>query len=106
MAVLIALALFQAAIGWIIGHAKGRDWAGFWLGLGLGVIGWIIVAVLQPSHEALVRREIAAREAAREADRYMAREHEGLDDLTTSQVKALTGPQRRAYIKDGTVPVH
>ena len=34
--------------GALIGSGKGRAAAGFWLGLLLGVIGWIIVAFLSP----------------------------------------------------------
>ena len=35
-------------VGALIGSGKGRAAAGFWLGLLLGVIGWIIVAFLSP----------------------------------------------------------
>lgn len=106
MAVLIALALIQAFVGWAIGHGKGRGVAGFFLGLGLGVIGWIIAAVLKPSHEELVRRESAHRAAAQEVDRLIARQAEGLDELTSTQVQHMTGAERRAYVKTGAVPAH
>lgn len=39
----------MAIIGAMIGSSKGMGSAGFFLGLLLGPIGWIIVAVLQPS---------------------------------------------------------
>lgn len=35
-------------VGALIGSGKGRAAAGFWLGLLLGIIGWIIVALLSP----------------------------------------------------------
>ena len=35
-------------IGRAIGKSKGLGTAGFWLGFGLGFIGWIIVATMQP----------------------------------------------------------
>jgi len=35
-------------VGALIGSGKGRAVAGFWLGLLLGIIGWIIVALMSP----------------------------------------------------------
>ena len=35
-------------VGALIGSGKGRAAAGFWLGLLLGIIGWIIVAFMSP----------------------------------------------------------
>jgi hypothetical protein len=52
--VAIVWALVGGGIGAAIGSSKGRAVAGFWLGLGLGFIGWIIVGVMEPSSE--VRR--------------------------------------------------
>jgi hypothetical protein len=53
--VLVVWFLFWAAlgggIGLAIGHPKGHGGIGFVLGLLLGVIGWIIVAVMKPSEE-------------------------------------------------------
>src|SRR4051812_4193806 len=43
-------------IGWAIAKGKGRGAAGFWLGLLLGWIGWIIAACLSPSPQAEARR--------------------------------------------------
>jgi hypothetical protein len=42
-------------IGYAIGNGKGRGAAGFWLGAILGVLGWIIVAVMEPTDQ--VRRQ-------------------------------------------------
>lgn len=39
-------------IGYAIGNPKGRGTEGFWLGALLGFVGWIIVALLQPTPEA------------------------------------------------------
>ena len=36
-------------IGYAIGNSKGRGAEGFWLGLLLGIIGWIVVAFMAPS---------------------------------------------------------
>lgn len=43
-------------LGWAIGNGKGRGTEGFWLGFLLGFIGWIIVAVMEPSEEVLQQR--------------------------------------------------
>lgn len=53
-----------AVVGYIIGSPKGRGADGLVLGLLLGWIGWIIVAVLQPSVEAQARRDVAVAAAA------------------------------------------
>jgi hypothetical protein len=47
-------------IGYAIGNSKGRGVEGFWLGLLLGVIGWIIVAFQHPSDEVAARQQAAA----------------------------------------------
>ncbi len=44
-------------VGYAIGQGKGRAAAGFWLGALLGVIGWIIVAVMEPSEDIRRQRE-------------------------------------------------
>jgi hypothetical protein len=43
-------------IGYAIGNSKGRATEGFWLGFLLGVIGWIIVAFMQPSDAVVSER--------------------------------------------------
>jgi hypothetical protein len=43
-------------IGFAIGNGKGRGAAGFWLGMFLGWIGWIIVATMRPSVEVEAER--------------------------------------------------
>jgi hypothetical protein len=43
-------------IGWAIGNGRDRAVEGFWLGFSLGFIGWIIVALMQPSDEVLQRQ--------------------------------------------------
>lgn len=57
LVIYIGIWIFVAGgIGALIGSAKGRGWAGFWLGVGLGFIGWIIVAVMEPSEAERLRR--------------------------------------------------
>jgi hypothetical protein len=45
-----------ALVGWAIGNSKGRGTAGFFLGLLLGVIGLIIIAVMRPTPEYAAQR--------------------------------------------------
>jgi hypothetical protein len=49
-------------LGFVIGSGKGKGRAGFWLGLLFGPIGWIVVAVAQPTEAA--ERERSARISA------------------------------------------
>jgi uncharacterized membrane protein YfcA len=49
VAVLLVWSAIGALVGYLIGKWKGRGTLGLWLGLLLGVIGWIIVAVLPDS---------------------------------------------------------
>jgi hypothetical protein len=51
---LLIIVLVGGGIGAAIGYAKGRPLLGFFLGLLLSWIGWIIVAVL-PRREARTR---------------------------------------------------
>ena len=62
---LLMLIAFNGIIGWLIGKSKGRGKAGFWFGILLGWIGWIVAAFLQPSvaHEA--KRARAIRDAVK-----------------------------------------
>ena len=53
---LICLVILSGLIGAAIGVGKGRGMTGFWLGLLLGFIGWIIVAVMEPSAEVRLER--------------------------------------------------
>jgi TctA family transporter len=46
---------------------KGRPWTGFLLGLFLGWIGVIIIALIRPTHEKLVQRERERLQVEREA---------------------------------------
>lgn len=54
-------------IGYLIGQSKGNATAGFWLGALLGFIGWIIVAVMEPSAEERQRRQAELAGAVLEA---------------------------------------
>src|SRR5271154_4265386 len=54
-AIILALILWcvvGGGVGAAIGNSKGRGVEGLWLGFFLGWIGWIIVAVMQPTPEA------------------------------------------------------
>ena len=55
--VVIVLLLVSGGIGAAIGSSKGHAGVGFVLGLLLGFIGWIIVAVMSPSPEVQRRRD-------------------------------------------------
>jgi hypothetical protein len=58
--VVIFLLLWAAVgggVGALIGKSKGLGGTGFALGLFLGFIGWIIVAVMEPSQEERTRRQ-------------------------------------------------
>jgi hypothetical protein len=48
--------IINGGIGVLIGQGKGRSWLGFWLGFLIGPIGWIIVAVIEPSQSERERR--------------------------------------------------
>lgn len=52
----LVVALICGGVGYAIGSGKGRGTAGFWLGFLLSWIGWIIVAVMEPSYEEQQRR--------------------------------------------------
>ena len=65
--VLVIFVLIQAGVGYAIGRSKGRPELGFLLGFLLGVVGWIILAFVRPTHDVLVRREAARQQIAREA---------------------------------------
>jgi hypothetical protein len=51
----------------LIGDRKGRHWAGLVLGLLLGWLGVIIIALVPPTHEKLVEREKERLRVEREA---------------------------------------
>jgi hypothetical protein len=62
MGYIVLLAIWQAfdcLVGFVIGSGKGKGRAGFWLGFFLGPIGWIVIAVMQPTEAA--ERERGAR---------------------------------------------
>ena len=44
--IFMVVGLFFGGIGHLIGKPKGRGVAGFWLGLLLGCVGWVIAAIL------------------------------------------------------------
>jgi hypothetical protein len=54
--VLILWLILGPLVGWAIGNPKGRGVEGAGLGFLLGVIGWIIVAVMSPTPEAEAQR--------------------------------------------------
>jgi hypothetical protein len=51
--------LIGGGVGYLIGLRKGNEGLGFLLGLLLGFVGWIIVAVLDPSPEVQARERAA-----------------------------------------------
>jgi len=53
--VIVFVVLFKGGIGYLIGRNKGKGGLGFVLGLFLGIIGWIIIAVI-PGEPAPVNR--------------------------------------------------
>jgi uncharacterized membrane protein YeaQ/YmgE (transglycosylase-associated protein family) len=59
---LIVLGVISGAIGAAIGSRRGRVGGGFLLGMFLGIVGWIIVALMSPTAEYEARRsaQIAA----------------------------------------------
>ena len=59
LVVLVFLCGVSGLIGMAIGSGKGRGLDGFWLGLLLGFIGWIIVAVMRPSPSVQHERDAA-----------------------------------------------
>jgi hypothetical protein len=63
----IAVPLVCGCIGGWIGEQRDRGTAGFWLGLFLGPLGWIIAALLDPTPEEIVRRERAVAAARNQA---------------------------------------
>jgi hypothetical protein len=60
----VLAAMFAASA---IGNRKGRPAAGFLLGLFLGWVGVIIIAVTPPTRDVLVRRERERQQIQREA---------------------------------------
>src|SRR5262249_44476054 len=44
--IIVIVVLFKGGIGYLIGKRKGKGALGFMLGLFLGIIGWIIIAVI------------------------------------------------------------
>jgi hypothetical protein len=68
MAVLVVVWLACALFGCAIGSNKGRGGTGFVLGLLLGVIGVIVIAVMRPAPEAHARRNQPVTVAARNLD--------------------------------------
>lgn len=54
--ILVVWCLVGGLVGYAIGNSRGRGTAGFWLGFLFGWVGWIIVAVLQPTAQAEAQR--------------------------------------------------
>jgi hypothetical protein len=55
----VVWSIFGGLIGALIGRGKGRTAAGFWLGLLLGWIGWIVIAVTSRTPQAEASRHVA-----------------------------------------------
>lgn len=56
---LVASGLITGFVGYLVGRDKGRATSGFWLGFFFSIIGIVIVAILQPTVGAHVRRRPA-----------------------------------------------
>lgn len=56
VALLAAYAAFSAWLGWTIGESKGRETLGLALGLVVGPLGWITIAVM-PATKVVADRE-------------------------------------------------
>lgn len=54
--VVAAWVAFFGGIGYVIGSQKDRSGAGFWFGVLLGVVGWIVVGLMEPSDAERLRR--------------------------------------------------
>jgi hypothetical protein len=65
--VLACWVIAALAVSFSIGKRKGRPWTGFLLGLLLGWIGVVIIAVVPPTHGMRVQRERERLEIQREA---------------------------------------
>ena len=85
MGPLIAALAISTLLGWIIGSTKGRGVEGFFLGLILPGIGWIIAMLMKPTVTIQAQRDVAI-EQARDRIRQEALE------------------QARAELRDGYVP--
>lgn len=58
-AITLAVLLLQlpaVAGGIIVGHQKGRTWAGFFLALFFGLIGLLIIALTRPTEAEQIKR--------------------------------------------------
>lgn len=85
MGPLIAALAISTLLGWIIGAGKGRGVEGFFLGLILPGIGWIIAMLMKPTVTVQATRDVAVEQ---ERDRIR---QEALE-------------QARAELRDGYVP--
>lgn len=65
--ILLVWVVAATVVATIIGNRKGRPWTGFTLGLLLGWIGVVIIAVTPPTHAMRVRRERERQRIQREA---------------------------------------
>lgn len=65
--ILLIWALGGTVAATVVGRRKGRPWTGFTLGLLLGWIGVIIIAVTPPTHAMRVQRERERQRIQREA---------------------------------------
>jgi predicted membrane channel-forming protein YqfA (hemolysin III family) len=65
--ILLIWVVAATVVATIIGNRKGRPWTGFILGLLLGWIGVIIIAVTPPTYAMRVQRERERQRIQREA---------------------------------------
>jgi hypothetical protein len=84
---ILAIWIVCAILGYGIGGGKGKAAEGLVLGLLLGAIGVLIIAVMKPTVEVQAKRDVEL-EAAREAERERLRE-EGRAQARAEQQPAI-----------------
>lgn len=57
----IILGVIQGWIGYLIGKGRGRGALGFCLGFLFSAVGWLVVAIIEPTDEIRVERELRIR---------------------------------------------
>jgi hypothetical protein len=80
-------------VGALIGSSKGYGVAGFFLGFLLGFIGWIIVAVLEPTEEVRQQRQLEM------AATWKSALSNGPSDRQVQTLGTAAAPRLRAFVR-------